>query len=121
MLLDLASIVLVPVLPSPLVEASTRRLITRLAELKPMRKGRRRLMLVANRARSRSRAARRLDGLLSALGHPVAGRLSDRAIYAELAGRGQGLFDARTPTARAAQAEWAPLLQAGGDARGLGG
>jgi chromosome partitioning protein len=111
-LLDGIDLVLVPVAPSPFDEASTRRLVGRLVELKPIRRERLQLRLVANRVRPRSRAARRQADFLSELGHPVVASLSDRAVYAELAARGLGLFDVETPAAKAARAEWAPLLTA---------
>ncbi|HMR31625.1 MAG TPA: ParA family protein [Geminicoccaceae bacterium] len=111
-LLQEADVLLVPVLPSPFDEASTRRLVRRLAELKPIRRERIRLCLVANRVRPRSRAAARLAEFLAGLDHPVLASLSDRALYGELAGRGLGLFDLQTSAIAAARAEWAPLVRA---------
>jgi chromosome partitioning protein len=110
-LLDLVDTVLVPVAASPYDEASTRRFVARLVELRQMRKGRCRLLLVGNRLRPRSRAARRHDEFMGELAQPVAARLSDRAVYADLAARGLGLFDVHSPAAKAARTEWPPLLQ----------
>lgn len=110
-LLQDADCLLLPVLPSPFDEASTQRLVRRLVELKPIRRDRVRLYLVANRVRPRTRAARRQTEFLEDLGHPVLASLSDRAVYAELAGRGLGLFDQRTPATSAARSEWALVLQ----------
>ena len=110
-LLHEADFLLMPVLPSPFDEASTHRLVRRLAELKPIRRERIRLCLVANRVRPRSRAARRQAEFLAGLGHPVLASLSDRAVYAELAGRGLGLFDLKTPATESGRAEWALLLR----------
>lgn len=104
--------VLVPVAPSPFDEASTQRLVRRLAELKPLRRDRLRLHLVANRVRPRSRAARRQATFLAGLGYPILASLSDRAVYADLASRGLGLFDVDVPATRPARAEWLPILQA---------
>ncbi len=103
-------LVLVPVVASPFDESSTARLMRRLAELKPLRRDRLQLRLVANRVRPRTRAARRLVEFLSQLGHPVAAALHDRAVYGELAARGLGIFDVDTPAARAAREEWSPIV-----------
>jgi chromosome partitioning protein len=105
-------LVLVPVAPSPFDEASTQRLVRRLADLKPLRRDRLQLRLVASRVRPRSRAARRQATFLAELGYPTLARLSERVVYADLAGRGLGLFDVDTPATRAARAEWLPILDA---------
>ncbi len=107
-----ADLVVVPVLPSIFDEGSTRRFLERLEELKPVRKGKKPVALVANRLRARSRAAQRLDGFLAEIGQPVAARLSDLALYGELAAQGLGLFDFDGSRYRPARAEWQPLLRA---------
>ena len=111
-LIQEANLVVVPVLPSIFDEGSTRRFLERLEELKPVRKGKKPVALVANRLRARSRAAQRLDGFLAEIGQPVAARLSDLALYGELAAQGLGLFDFDGPRYRPARAEWQPLLRA---------
>jgi chromosome partitioning protein len=111
-LLGEVDMILVPVLPSVLDERSTARFVARLLELKPLRKGRKGLALVANRLRPRTRARERLEAFLADLAQPVAARLADRALYAELAAEGLGIFDAKGAAARAARADWAPLLKA---------
>lgn len=110
-LLTRADIVLVPVQPSAFDLASTRRFLTRLAELKPVRKSRAGVFLVANRSRPRTRASRRLDEALAVLEHPVAGRLADRALYGELAATGQGVFDIPPRLSEGARAEWTGLVR----------
>jgi chromosome partitioning protein len=110
-LLREVDIVVLPVLPSIFDERSTARLVARLVELKPVRKGRKGLALVANRVRPRTRASQRLDRFLAGLGPPLAARLADRAIYGELALHGLGIFDVDGAAARPARAEWASLLR----------
>jgi chromosome partitioning protein len=111
-LLRAADLVLVPVLPSVFDEASTARFLAKLRELKPIRRNRKNIALVVNRLRPRSRAAQRLEAFLGELGHPVAARLSERALYAELAVQGLGLFDLPPGAAvQQARAEWLPLLR----------
>lgn len=110
-LLALADLVVVPVLPSLFDEGSTARFLDRLDELKPVRKGRKPVLVVANRLRPRSRAAARLEAFLDRLGHEPVARLADRALYGELAVRGLSLFDAGPRTAAATIGEWRPLLR----------
>ena len=60
-LIQAADLVVVPVLASVFDERSTERFLVKLEELKPIRKGRKGVALVANRLRPRSKAAQRLD------------------------------------------------------------
>jgi chromosome partitioning protein len=110
-LLREADLVVVPVLPSVFDEGSTRRFMAKLLDLKPIRKGRKDIAIVANRLKPRSRAAQRLDTFLAGLDHPVVARLGDRAVYGELATQGLGIFDSSSPQAQQARAEWLPLLR----------
>ena len=105
-----ADLVVVPVLASVFDEGSTERFLAKLEELKPIRKGRKSVALVANRLRSRSKATLRLDGFLDRLGQTVAARLSDRAVYGELAVQGLSVFDLDGRLIRPVRDEWRPLL-----------
>lgn len=111
-LLELADLVVVPVLPSPFDEASSARFLARLDELKPIRKGKKPVLVVANRLRPRSRAVGRLEAFLARIGHPPAARLAERSLYGELAFEGRSLFDAPARLAGTAIEEWRPLLRA---------
>ncbi len=110
-LLDEADIVVVPVLPSIFDEYSTRDFLSRLEQLKPIRKQKKGVAVVANRLRHRSRAAQRLECFLEELDQPVVTRFSDRAIYAELATQGQSIFDVSGRQGEELRAEWLPLLR----------
>ena len=107
-----ADLVVVPVLASVFDEASTERFLAKLDELKPIRKGRKTVALVANRLRPRSKATQRLESFLERLGQPIAARLGDRAIYGELAVQGLSIFDIDGQQARPVREEWRPLLNA---------
>jgi chromosome partitioning protein len=107
-----ADLIVVPVLASIFDEGSTERFLMKLDELKPIRKGRKSIALVANRLRPRSKATQRLETFLERLGQPIAARLSDRAIYGELAVQGLGIFDVEGHLARPVRDEWRPLLGA---------
>ncbi len=109
-LVALADMILVPVLPSVFDEGSTSRFVERLEQLKPVRKGRTPFALVANRLRAHARATRRLEDFLAELGRPVAARLADRTLYADLGTQGLGLFDLEGRRFGPARAEWQPLL-----------
>ena len=92
-------------------ESSTARFLERLEQLKPVRKGRKGVALVANQLRPRARASQRLEQFLALQGQPVVARLSERALYSELAAQGLSLFDAGGSAVRAAREEWDPLLR----------
>ena len=111
-LLTGCDVVLVPVQASAFDLASTRRFLERLGELKPVRKQCKGVLLVANRVRPRTRAGRRLDEALAELDHPVAARLGDRALYAELGATGLGVFDLGGTAAADARREWLDLVRA---------
>ncbi len=106
-----ADIILVPVLPSVFDEDTTGAFIGKLERLKPIRKAGKGVVLIRNRVRDRSRAAAHLDSFLAGLGHKVAARVPDRAIYPEVAARGLSLFDLQTRQAAALRADWFPLLR----------
>jgi len=109
-LVKTTDVVLVPVLPSPFDEYSTARFTKRLDALKPVRKGKRAVGLIANRVRARSRAAARLDEFLAGLNHPAIARLRDASLYGDLALDGMSLFDARGKRAEELKEDWRPLL-----------
>lgn len=109
-LVKTTDIVIVPVLPSPFDEDATARFVKRLDQLKPVRKGKRAVGLVANRIRLRSRATARLDEFLTGLNHPAVTRLRDSSLYGDLAMEGQSLFDAKGQRANSLRDDWRPLL-----------
>jgi len=109
-LADAADVVVVPLLPSAFDEAATAALIAKLAALKPVRKGKKAVGVVANRVKPRSRAAQRLDAFCAELDQPLAGRIADRAAYADLALDGLGVFDLDGARARSWRAEWLSVV-----------
>jgi chromosome partitioning protein len=109
-LVRLADLVILPVLPSAFDEGATARFLTKLDELKPIRKNRKPVAVVGNRMRLRTNAAAELDRFLKEVGHQVVARLRDGAMYAELARGGMSLFDLRNARAADLRGDWAPLL-----------
>ncbi|MCW5738455.1 MAG: ParA family protein, partial [Enhydrobacter sp.] len=90
---------------------ATSRFIDRVEEIKAVRRQRKNVALVANRMRTGSRAAERLEAFFRDLGHEPAGRIVERALYSELADRGLSLFDIDTRQAYELALPWLPLLE----------
>lgn len=110
-LLKDADMIVMPVLPSVFDEAATKRFLKRVDELKPVQKGRKPVMVIGNRVRPNTRAARELDEFLASLGHDVVTRLTDRALYQDVARQGLGIFDL-PPSRRASVIEdWLPMVR----------
>jgi chromosome partitioning protein len=104
--------IVVPVMPSAFDEAGTVRFLERLADLRPVKKGKREVVTVGNRVRPRTRAASRLVAFLAEQRFPPVAMLRDAAVYAEAAALGVSLFDLPPRRAGAALADWAPLIAA---------
>lgn len=111
-LLKSADVVVVPVLASVFDERSTSRFLKKLDGVKPIAKGRKRVLVVANRLRSRQKSAQRLLEHLASAGLEPTAQLADRALYGELAMSGLGLFDIEQRRAAAGREDWLPLLAA---------
>ncbi|MCB2010303.1 MAG: ParA family protein [Geminicoccaceae bacterium] len=107
-----ADLLVVPVQPSTFDEGSTRRFLSKLDGIKPIRKGKKAVLVVANRVRQRSRSAQRQLAFLADVGHAPVATIHDRAIYDELAWSGLGVFDLDAARARPVRADWLPLLTA---------
>ena len=111
-----ADLIVVPVQPSLFDERSTAAFVARLDRLKPIRKGKKAVLVVANRMKPRSRAGARLRAFLDEQGFPPVASLSERAAYQELAIEGLGLFDPEGRRYQDMRADWAPMLAAIDDA-----
>lgn len=110
MLLKMADAVVLPVLPSTFDRAATERFVQRIEAVKPIRKSRKPLGIVANMLRPGSRAKRTLAAFLDEIGYPPVAELRYRALYAEVAEEGLGVFDRGDKVARLLQADWTPLI-----------
>lgn len=107
-----ADAIVVPVLPSVFDEDGTRRFLRLLMKLKPIQRHRRDVLFVANRARSNTRAADRLDAFLGDLDFPAVARLRETAQYANAAAEGRTIFESGGMRADSYRAEWLPLFNA---------
>ena len=111
-LLREAHLVVVPVQPSVFDEASTRRFLAKLDEIKPIRKGKKAVLVVANRVRPRSRSARRQLEFLDDVGHEPVAFIHDRAAYDEAASSGMSIFDLDANRVEIVRRDWIPLVAA---------
>jgi chromosome partitioning protein len=110
-LIEAADVVVVPMLPSIFDEHSTTRLLRKVQALKPVRKGKKTLGLVANRLRARSKAAARLEAFAADIDHEVVGRIPDRAVYADAAVEGLSVFDLKGARGERLRADWLPIVR----------
>jgi chromosome partitioning protein len=109
-LVRMADVIVVPVLPSVFDQGSTTAFLTRLEELKAIRKNRKPVGVLRNRVRARTRATARLAQFLAEIEHADLGALPDRAIYNEVAAEGLSIFDLAGSRVAALQQDWAPVL-----------
>ena len=109
-LLKEANLVIVPVLPSIFDERSTERFLSKLVEIKPIRKGRKSILVVGNRTRQRSRATQRLVSFLEELDQAPIALLPDRAAYGELANQGMSVFDLQGRRGSTLRSDWVSLV-----------
>lgn len=109
-LIAIADTVVVPVLPGAFDEDATAHFLGRLAEVKAVRKHKRRVVVVGNRVRPETRASRRLDAFFASLGFPVVARLRDGQVYPGLAALGLSVLESPDRRARDHARDWAPLV-----------
>jgi len=107
-----SDLVVVPVLPSVFDEQSTRKFLKELDRIKPIRKGKKPVLLLANRYRVGSIAALRLEEYALEAGFMLSARIPDRSIYPQIAEQGLTVFDRDTKPMRAQQVLWLPLITA---------
>lgn len=107
-----ADAIVVPLLPSVFDEAATLRFLGRIEALKPLRRGDKPVLLLANRVGPRGPNGADLEAFLAGHGYRLAASIPDRALYPQLAAKGSSVFDLESKSAFAEQKHWLPLLQA---------
>lgn len=110
-LLKMADGIVMPILPSAFDQVAAISFLGKIETLKPIRKNRKRVAVVANRVRARSRAARALQEFLESFNHPPVMTLRETVLYTEAADNGISIFDRKDQAARAAQSEWFDLIE----------
>ena len=110
-LIRAADAVVIPVLPSAFDMRAMVNFLDNFTDLKPIRKHKKPFALVRNRTRLRSRAVKRLDGVMLASDAVPVGWLSDRSMYNEVAWQGLSVFDLSTKLALDIQRDWIPIVR----------
>lgn len=110
-LLRVSQVVLVPVLPSPIdIRAATRFLQT--VMLSPAYRQRpRRLAVIANRTRERTRMYSHLEAFLNSLKIPFLTTLRDTQVYVQATGLGLGVAEIADPVAEPDRRHWRTLVE----------
>lgn len=110
-LLKMADGIVMPILPSTFDQVAAMSFLGRIETLKPIRKNRKQVAVVANRVRTRSRAGRNLAEFLGRFNHSPIIALPEKAMYLDAAERGVSIFDRKDKQALAAQADWMELIR----------
>jgi chromosome partitioning protein len=110
-LVRMADMIVVPVLASAFDQSTTAAFLTRLNELKPIRKSRKPVALIRNRVRPRTHAAAHLARFLHTIEHQDLGTLTDRTIYNDVAAAGLSIFDLPGRRAQTSREDWAAMLE----------
>jgi chromosome partitioning protein len=105
-------VAIVPLSPSIFDELATLRFLKRLEGIKSVRKGKKKIVLVANRYHEGRRSSLRLEEWLLAEGLVLTARIPERELYSDVARKGLTIFDRRTRAALEQQQAWLPLVRA---------
>lgn len=106
-----ADAVLVPVATSTFDFEATTDFLQELAELKPIKDGKRAVAIVGSRVDGRTVAASDLDEFLAPLALDVVTHVRDSQLYVHAARDGLSVFDLPRSRAEEAWADWPPMLK----------
>jgi len=109
--LDIASVVLVPVLPSTIDLEATVPFLDSLAASARVKKGKLPVALVGNRLKPWTGASQQAMEQIKAWPYPVVAELRDTQAYVLMVALGKSLFDYHSEQVRNHQADWAPLFK----------
>jgi chromosome partitioning protein len=110
--LELANVMLVPVLPSSFDLDATLAFTEELRAINRIHRGKLPVALVANRLKPWTHASQdAVDQLAGQSPFPVVAQLRDSQAYVLLAGLGKGIFDYHSEQVRSHQQDWKPLLR----------
>jgi chromosome partitioning protein len=109
--LEIASVVLVPVLPSSIDLEATVPFLDSLAGNARVRKGKLPVALVGNRLKPWTGASQQAMAQIKAWPYPVAAELRDTQAYVLMVALGKSLFDYHSEQVRNHQADWASLFK----------
>lgn len=110
--IELANVVLVPVLPSSFDLDATLHFLAELQSIKRIRRGKLPVALVANRLKPWTHASQNAVAMLAEQSpFPIAAQLRDSQAYVLLASLGKGIFDYHSEQVRSHQQDWKALLR----------
>ncbi len=110
--LDLANVLLVPVLPSSFDLDATLAFADELRAINRIHRGKLPVALVANRLKAWTHASQdAVAQLAEESPFPVVAQLRDSQAYVLLAALGKGIFDYQSEQVRSHQQDWKPLLR----------
>jgi chromosome partitioning protein len=109
---EIASVLLVPVLPSSFDLDATLHFLGELQAIKRIRNGKLPVALVANRLKPWTHASQdAVQQLAAESPFPIVAQLRDSQAYVLLASLGKGIFDYQSEQVRGHQEDWKPLLR----------
>ncbi len=106
-----AHVILVPTLPSLFDLDAVSRFLELLHKFSNIRRGKKRLGVVANRLRAHTISSQDLKKSLRKIGTPVVGNLSDSQIYVRAGAKGLGIFDVAKSQSQHLRDEWRSLIR----------
>ena len=109
--LEMASAVLVPVLPSTIDLEATVPFLNSMAGNARIKKGKLPVALVGNRLKPWTGASQQAIAQIKAWPYPVVGELRDTQAYVLMVALGKSLFDYHSEQIRSLQADWAPIFK----------
>lgn len=109
-LLKMADSIVMPILPSAFDQVAAMTFLGKIETLKPIRKNKKPVAVVANRVRNHARSARGLMAFLDSFNHPPVMTLRETVMYTDAAENGMSIFDLNTKAARAARSDWTGLI-----------
>ena len=109
--LEMASAVLVPVLPSTIDLEATVPFLNSLAGNARVKKGKLPVALVGNRLKPWTAASQQAIAQIKAWPYPVVGELRDTQAYVLMVALGKSVFDYHSEQIRSHQADWAAIFK----------
>lgn len=109
--LDMADVVLVPVLPSAIDLEATVPFLNSLAQVQRVKKGKLAVGLVANRVKAWTSVSQQAIEQLQSWPYPLVAQLRDSQAYVLLAGLGRCVDDYRSEHMRSHQDDFAPIYR----------
>jgi chromosome partitioning protein len=109
--LEMASAVVVPVLPSTIDLEATVPFLNSLAANARVKKGKLPVALVGNRLKPWTGASQQAITQIKAWPYPVVGELRDTQAYVLMVALGKSVFDYHSEQIRNHQADWAPIFK----------